>query len=58
MTTFGRSYEKENKGNYAAGTTALLAVLHAIERNLNPGGPGLHFLCAGDYRPEAENERF
>ena len=57
MTTFGRSYEKENKGNYAAGTTALLYIAYN-KGNLNRAALAYISFALGDYRPQAENEAF
>lgn len=57
MTTFGRSYEKENKGNYAAGTTALLYIAYN-RGNLNRAALAYISFALGDYRPKAENEAF
>ncbi len=57
MTTFGRSYEKENKGNYAAGTTALLYIAYNWG-NLNRAALAYISFALGDYRPRTENEAF
>jgi len=45
MTTFGRTYEKELKGNYTAGTTSLLYVLFNVG-HLNHA-QRLHCPCVG-----------
>ena len=41
MTSFGRSYEKEMKGNYNAGTTSLLYLAYG-DGYLNRACNGLH----------------
>ena len=48
--SFGRSYEKELRGNLAAGTTPLLWVGFGVGR-LNTAGLGLTELCLSGYEP-------
>jgi hypothetical protein len=50
MGTFGRSYEKELRGNLAAGTTPLLWVGYGVGR-LNTAGLGFVELCLSGYEP-------
>lgn len=53
MTSFGRSYEKELKGNYNAGTTSLLYLAYG-DGYLNRACNGCIPLALGDYAaPEA-----
>lgn len=53
MTSFGRTYEKELKGNYNAGTTSILYVLYA-EGYLNRAAIGYVALALGDYEAPRE----
>lgn len=55
MTTFGRSYEKESKGNYTAGTTALLYIAYGTGY-LNRAALAYISLVLGEYEPPAEYE--
>jgi hypothetical protein len=57
MTSFGRSYEKEMKGNYNAGTTSLLYVAYNAGY-LNRACIGYLPLVLGDYQPPKEYEKF
>lgn len=50
MTTFGRSYEKESKGNYAAGTTSLLYIAYGAGY-LNRAALAYISFILGDYEP-------
>lgn len=57
MTTFGRSYEKELKGNYTAGTTSLLYI--AYNRGyLNRASLAYISFALGDYEPPSEYVRY
>lgn len=53
MTTFGRSYEKESKGNYTAGTTSLLYIAYGTGC-LNRAALAYISLALGKYMPPAE----
>ena len=57
MTTFGRSYEKESKGNYAAGTTALLYIGYGAGC-LNRAALAYISLILGDYEPPKEYQTY
>ena len=53
MTTFGRSYEKDSKGNYAAGTTSLLYIAYGAGC-LNRAALAYISFVLGEYEPPAE----
>jgi hypothetical protein len=57
MTSFGRSYEKEMKGNYNAGTTSLLYVAYNAGY-LNRACIGYLPLVLGDYQPPLEYKKY
>lgn len=57
MTSFGRSYEKELKGNYNAGTTSLLYVAYNAGY-LNRAVIGYISLVLGDYEAPKEYEKY
>lgn len=57
MTSFGRTYEKEMKGNYNAGTTALLYLFYNagyLARN----GMGCVAVASGDYEAPQEYRQY
>lgn len=53
MTSFGRTYEKEMKGNYNAGTTGLLYVAYNAGY-ITRGGIGYLSIALGDYEAPQE----
>ena len=57
MTSFGRSYEKEMKGNYNAGTTSLLYVAYNAGY-LNRACIGYISLILGNYEPPMEYKKY
>lgn len=57
MTSFGRTYEKEMKGNYNAGTTALLYILYNAGY-LNRGTNGYISIILGDYEAPQEYAKY
>ena len=57
MTSFGRSYEKEMKGNYNAGTTSLLYVAYN-DGFLNRACNGYLPLALGGYEAPAEYRQY
>ena len=57
MTSFGRSYEKEMKGNYNAGTTSLLYVAYNAGY-LNRACIGFIPLVLGNYQPPEEYKKY
>ncbi len=57
MTSFGRSYEKELKGNYNAGTTGVLYVAYNAGY-LTRGPIGYLSLILGDYEAPEEYKRY
>lgn len=57
MTTFGRSYEKELKGNYTAGTTSLLYIAYN-KGCLNRAALAYTSFALGEYEPPAEYRQF
>ena len=57
MTSFGRSYEKEMKGNYNAGTTSLLYVAYNAGY-LNRACIGYISLILGNYEPPMEYNKY
>lgn len=57
MTSFGRSYEKEMKGNYNAGTTSLLYVAYNAGY-LNRACIGYLPLVLGEYQPPKEYQKY
>ncbi|BCJ94868.1 hypothetical protein acsn021_24370 [Anaerocolumna cellulosilytica] len=57
MTSFGRSYEKELKGNYNAGTTALLYLAYNAG-HLNRAVIGYIALALGDYEAPEEYKKY
>ncbi len=57
MTSFGRSYEKEMKGNYNAGTTSLLYVAYNAGY-LNRACIGYISLILGNYEPPMEFKKY
>lgn len=57
MTSFGRSYEKELKGNYNAGTTSLLYVAYNAGF-LNRAAIGYISLVLGAYEAPSEYRRY
>ena len=57
MTTFGRTYEKELKGNYTSGTTSLLYLLFNIG-NLNHAANAYIALALGSYEPPKSYEQY
>ncbi|MBE5975708.1 MAG: hypothetical protein E7251_14045 [Paenibacillaceae bacterium] len=57
MTSFGRSYEKEMKGNYNAGTTSLLYVVYNAGY-LNRACIGYISLILGNYEPPMEYKKY
>lgn len=57
MTTFGRSYEKESKGNYAAGTSSLLYIAYNTGC-LNRAALAYISFALGDYVPCPENQKY
>lgn len=57
MTSFGRTYEKELKGNYNAGTTAILYVLYGIGY-INRAAIGYIALALGDYEAPLEYKKY
>jgi hypothetical protein len=57
MTSFGRSYEKEMKGNYNAGTTSLLYVAYNTGY-LNRACIGYISLILGTYQPPEEYKKY
>lgn len=56
-TTFGRSYEKELKGQYASGTTSLLWIGYGIGY-LNNYSISNVSLCLSEYEPPKEYEQY
>ena len=57
MTSFGRTYEKEMKGNYNAGTTALLYLFYN-EGFLARNGMGNVAVACGDYEAPQEYKKY
>lgn len=57
MTSYGRTYEKELKGNYNAGTTGILYVAYNAGY-LTRGAIGYISLILGDYKAPAEYRRY
>ncbi len=57
MTSFGRSYEKELKGNYNAGTTGLLHIAYNTG-SLTRGSMGYLPLILGDYEAPEEYRQY
>lgn len=57
MTSFGRTYEKELKGNYNAGTTAILYVLYG-EGYINRAAIGYIGLALGTYEAPEEYRKY
>lgn len=57
MTSFGRTYEKEMKGNYEAGTTALLYLFYN-SGYLTRSGIGNISVALGDYEAPAEYRQY
>ena len=57
MTSFGRTYEKEMKGNYNAGTTSLLYVSYCAGY-LNRACNGVLPLVLGDYEAPVEYRKY
>lgn len=57
MTSFGRTYEKEMKGNYNAGTTALLYLFYN-EGFLARNGMGNVAVACGDYEAPSEYKKY
>lgn len=57
MTSFGRSYEKELKGNYNAGTTSLLYLAYG-DGYLNRACNGCIPLALGDYEAPMEYKQY
>lgn len=57
MTSFGRTYEKEMKGNYNAGTTSLLYIAYNAGY-LNRACIGCLPLILGDYEAPAEYRKY
>ncbi|MEY8355590.1 hypothetical protein AALB39_19835 [Lachnospiraceae bacterium 54-53] len=57
MTSFGRTYEKEMKGNYNAGTTSLLYVAYNAGY-LNRACIGYISLILGDYEAPKEYKKY
>ena len=57
MTSFGRTYEKELKGNYSAGTTSLLYLFYNAGF-LTGNAVGSTAAALGDYEPPAEYRRY
>lgn len=57
MTSFGRTYEKEMKGNYNAGTTALLYLLYNVGY-LVRNGMGIVALASSDYEAPQEYRKY
>lgn len=57
MTTFGRSYEKELKGNYTAGTTSLLYIAYNYGC-LNRASLAYISFILSDYEPPMEYKRY
>lgn len=57
MTSFGRTYEKEMKGNYNAGTTSLLYLLYNAG-HLTRAGIGSIFLALSDYEAPEEYGKY
>ncbi|HCL03336.1 MAG TPA: hypothetical protein DHW61_13180 [Lachnoclostridium phytofermentans] len=57
MTTFGRSYEKELKGNYTAGTTSLLYIAYN-HGCLNRAALAYIAFILGDYEPPIDYNRY
>ncbi|MDO5418330.1 MAG: hypothetical protein Q4F29_14120, partial [Lachnospiraceae bacterium] len=57
MTSFGRSYEKESKGNYTAGTTSLLYIAYNLGY-LNRAALAYISFALGDYEPPAEYRKY
>ena len=57
MTSFGRTYEKEMKGNYNAGTTSLLYIAYNTGY-LNRACIGCLPLILGDYEAPAEYRKY
>jgi hypothetical protein len=57
MTSFGRTYEKELKGNYNAGTTAILYVMYGVGF-MNRASVSYIALALGDYEAPAEYRKY
>lgn len=57
MTSFGRTYEKEMKGNYDARTTGLLYLFYNAGY-LTKAGMGTMAVAVGDYEAPAEYRRY
>lgn len=57
MTSFGRTYEKELKGNHNAGTTALLYIAYQAGC-INRAAIGMISLILGDYQAPEEYARY
>ena len=57
MCTFGRSYEKELKGHYAAGTTSMCWIAYGIG-NINAYSISNVIYCLTDYEPPAEYKTY
>jgi hypothetical protein len=57
MTSFGRTYEKEMKGNYNAGTSSILYVAYNAGF-LNKAAVGYISLILGDYEAPKEYEQY
>lgn len=57
MTSFGRTYEKELKGNYNAGTTAILYLMYGAGC-MNRAAVGYIALALGDYEAPAEYRKY
>ncbi|MCI1956200.1 MAG: hypothetical protein LKJ21_07490 [Oscillospiraceae bacterium] len=57
MTSFGRTYEKELKGNYNAGTTAILYLMYGVGY-MNRAAVGYLALALGDYEAPEEYRRY
>lgn len=57
MASFGRTYEKELKGSYNAGTTSLLYVLYNAGY-LNRAANGFLPVVLGDYEPPEEYAKY
>ncbi len=57
MTSFGRTYEKELKGNYNAGTTSLLYLFYNAGF-LTRDAVGSSAVAVGDYAPPSEYKKY
>ena len=57
MTSFGRTYEKELKGNYNSGTTSLLYVLYDVGY-MNRAAIAYISIALGDYQPPEEYRKY